>query len=114
LDINSTNDYIRNSNHIARKNDLNKNNKLIESERNVIKIPYILTNFNYADKSPLFHKSKINYSSCKNNSIKVNKNKKIDNSRKKNESGNKKKNIDKQCSLTDKLNSIKKKFQYLQ
>jgi hypothetical protein len=110
LDINSTNDYIRNSNHIARKNDLNKNNKLIESERNVIKIPYILTNFNYADKSPLFHKSKINYSSCKNNSIKVNKNKKIDNSRKKNESGNKKKNIDKQCSLTDKLNSIKKNF----
>ena len=112
LDINSTNDFIRNSNYIARKNDLskNKNNKLIESERNTIKIPYILTNFNYVDKSPLFHKSKINYSSCKNNSIKVNKNKKIDNSRKKNESGNKKKNIDKQCSLTDKLNSIKKNF----
>ena len=60
LDINSTNDYIRNSNHIARKNDLNKNNKLIESERNVIKIPYILTNFNYDDKSSLLHKSKIN------------------------------------------------------
>ena len=86
---------------------IKNNNKRIESERNDLK--YIITNINYANKSPSSNKNKINFNRMKNysNSIKVNKREKI------NKRNNKilSKNINEnQSSLTNKLNSIKKNY----
>ena len=87
------------------QNNINKYNRIIDSDRNDIK--YIKTNINSLDKSPIINKIKYNLNKNYSNSIKVNKKQKNSVRNKKNEE---KKNIENKCSLTNKLNSIKKNF----
>ena len=88
----------------SQKN-INKYKRIIDSERSDIK--YIMTNINSEDKSPTSnnktHNSDKNYS----NSIRVNK--KVKNCIRNNKN-EEKKNTENKCSLTSKLNSIKKNF----
>ena len=88
------------------KDNFNINNKL-ESEQNELK--YIITNTNSSEKIHISSKNKINYSQNKNNSNSIKVNKKIIN-KNRNKKLNANQRNDQQCSLTNKLNSIKKNF----
>ena len=93
-----------NTNLNSHKDNKNKQNKILGSERNITK--YVLTNINSLNKSPVDNKNKINFSQSKKNSNSIKVNKKIQKNKKKNV----KQKTDNQCSLTNKINSIKKSF----
>ena len=96
--------YVQSPKKNSQKN-VNKYNRIIDSERNDMK--YIMTNINSVDKSPLSNKINHNLDNNYSNSIRVNKKVKNCIRNKKNEE---KKNTENKCSLTNKLNSIKKNF----
>ena len=97
------------------QNNFSKHNKVEEkeSERNNQKNPHIITNsnsFNSLNKSPLSKKDKIDHSSNNNYSISIKVNKRISKNFIRNDNNKVKKNNCKQCSLTNKLVSIKNNF----
>ena len=89
------------------ENNFSIYNKPKESERNN---PYLITNFNSINNSPLFNKNKTNHNSNQNYSISIKVNKKIGKNTERNDENNGKTNDRKKCSLSNKINSIKKNF----